>query len=187
MKGISMDTSGKRLILIRTFFALIVICFTSAIHQVRPVRAGGLETKVKVAYIYNFTKFIEWPDDDSDPIRICVIGNDPIRTMLGELSNREVKGRPLRIIRVKDLNSMPSCHLLFISRSEESQVPNILQRLQGTRVLTVSDIPQFAKRGGMISFTTEKERVKIEINQRTVRQAGLKVSAKLLEIARVVQ
>lgn len=182
-----MGTASIRLTLIRTAFVLLAGCSVPAIHLVRPAMAGDLETKVKVAYIYNFTKFIEWPDDDSEPIRICVIGNDPIRTMLGELSNREVKGRQLRIMRVKDLNSMPSCHLLFISRSEESQVPNILQRLQGTRVLTVSDIPQFAKRGGMISFTTEKERVKIEINQRTVRQAGLKVSAKLLEIARVVQ
>lgn len=182
-----MGKTAIRLTLARTAFVLLVICFASSIIQERPAMAGDLETKVKVAYIYNFTKFIDWPDDDSEPISICVIGSDPIRTMLGELSIREVKGRPLRIMRVKDSNSIPSCHLLFISRSEESQIPSILQRLQGTRVLTVSDIPQFAKRGGMISFITERDRVKIEINQRTVRQAGLKVSAKLLEIARVVQ
>jgi preprotein translocase subunit Sec61beta len=153
--------------------------------------AGELEAKVKAAYIYNFTKFIDWPGEEKvsagEPIKICIIGSDPIRTTLGELANREAKGRPLKIMRVKDASSISPCHLLFISRSEEPQLPLILQRLQGTRVLTVSDMPQFAQRGGMISFITEKERVKIEINPRVVRQSGLKVSAKLLEIARVVQ
>lgn len=168
---------------------VISVCVILSMMPVRPAWAGDLETKVKAAYIYNFTKFVDWPEDKgagSEPFRICVVGTDPIRTMLGELSNREVKGRPLRIQRVKDLSGLPPCHLLFISRSEEQQLPLILQRLQGTRTLTVSDIPQFSQRGGMISFITEKERVKIEISQRTVRQSGLKVSAKLLEIARVV-
>jgi hypothetical protein len=157
----------------------------------RQAWANDLEAKVKAAYIFNFTKFIDWPGDDTapagEPIRVCIVGSDPIRTILGELSNREVKGRPLKIVRIKDLSAIPPCHLLFISRSEVQQLPLILQRLQGTHVLTVSDIPQFGQRGGMISFFTEKERVKIEVNQRTIRQSGLKVSAKLLEIARVVQ
>lgn len=173
-----------------TVAVLLAVCGAFAALQARPVWAGDLEAKVKVAYIYNFTKFIEWPGDGAaggEPVRICVIGTDPIRTMLGELTSREVKGRPLKIVRIKELSALAPCHLLFVSRSEESLVPLILQRLQGTHVLTVSDIPRFAQRGGMVNFVTEKDRVKIEINQRAVRQAGLKISAKLLEIARVVQ
>ena len=169
---------------------LLALYVALGVIHVRPAGAGDLETKVKVAYIYNFTKFIEWPDDGAagnEPIRICVIGTDPIRTKLGELSSREVKGRPLKIVRIKDLSALSTCRLLFVSRSEESLVPLILQRLQGTGVLTVSDIPRFVQRGGMVGFITEKDRVKIEINQRAVRQAGLKISAKMLEIARVVQ
>jgi len=153
--------------------------------------AADLETKVRVAYIYNFTKFIEWPENEwetgSEPVRICVVGSDPIRTTLGELSTRDVRGRPIRIVRIRDASTIPQCHLLFISRSEEARVETILRRLQGTSVVTISDIPRFAQRGGMIAFTTENNRVKIEINQRIIRQSGLKVSAKLLEIARIVQ
>jgi len=158
-----------------------------------PLTAGAsdLETKIKTAYIYNFTKFIDWPADEgksaSEPFRICVIGSDPIRTTLGELTNREAKGRPIRVVRIKDPSGLSSCHLLYISRSEEAQLALILQRLQGTQVVTVSDIPQFAQRGGMISFVTDRDRVRVQINQRTAREVGVKLSAKLLEIARVVQ
>ncbi|QOX78966.1 YfiR family protein [Trichlorobacter lovleyi] len=158
-----------------------------------PLTAGAsdLETKIKTAYIYNFTKFIDWPADEgkstSEPFRICLIGSDPIRTTLGELTNREAKGRPIRVVRIKEPSGLSSCHLLYISRSEETQLALILQRLQGTQVVTVSDIPQFAQRGGMISFVTDKERVRVQINQRTAREVGVKLSAKLLEIARVVQ
>lgn len=153
--------------------------------------ASDLEIKIKTAYIYNFTKFIDWPADEGKPasetFRICVIGSDPIRTTLGELTNREAKGRPIRVVRIKDLTALSSCHLLYISRSEEPQLAMILQRLQGMQVVTVSDIPQFAQRGGMISFVTDKDRVRVQINPRAAREAGVKLSAKLLEIARVVQ
>lgn len=179
------------IVLYRTVVVLFIMSGVLALTQPRQARAGDLETRVKVAYIYNFTKFIDWPGNgggaDSDPVRICVIGNDPIRTTLGELASREVKGRPIKIVRIKDPSTLSTCHLLFISRSEESQVAFILQRLQGAHVLTVSDIPRFAQRGGMISFVTENDRIKIEINPLVVRQAGLKVSAKLFEIARIVQ
>lgn len=157
----------------------------------QPADAGDIEVKIKTAYIYNFTKFIDWPADEgkpaSEPFRICVIGSDPIRTTLGELTNREAKGRPIRVVRIKDLSALSSCHLLYISRSEEPQLAQILQRLQGMQVVTVSDILQFTQRGGMISFVTDKDRVRVQINQRTAREAGVKLSAKLLEIAKVVQ
>lgn len=152
--------------------------------------AGELESRVKAAYVYNFTKFIDWPSEGSagkgETVRICIVGNDSLRTLLGELHNREVKGKSLAMARVKDLNALEACDMVYISRSEERQFPLILQRLQGTHVLTVSDIPQFARKGGMIGFVTENERVKIEVNQQNIRQAGLKVSAKLLEVARVI-
>jgi len=170
---------------------LLAVCCAVGSLALRSAWAGELEVKVKAAYIYNFIKFVDWPGDnraaEREPIRICIVGSDPIRTTLGELSTREVKGRPLRIQRVRELSGIATCDLLFISRSEEQQLPVILQRLQEGRVLTVSDIPQFSQRGGMIGFVTERDRVKIEINQRAIRQSGLKVSAKLLEIARVIQ
>lgn len=167
---------------------LLLIGMATALH---PLAWGGeLENKVKTAYIYNFTKFIDWPVDTgaetAEPIKICFFGSDPLRTQLGELNNRQARGRSIKIVRIKDVNAISPCNMIFISRSEERQLSLVLERLQGTHVLTVSDIPQFSHKGGMIGFVTENERVKVEVNQRSVRLAGLKVSAKLLEIARVI-
>lgn len=151
--------------------------------------AKETEAKIKVAYVYNFLKFIEWPEGDGNaaaPARICVVGTDPIRTMLGELSIRTVKERRIQVEQVKDLSDLNACHLVYVSRSEEAALPQVLRRIEGAPVLSVSDIPEFAHKGGMIGFATEDNRVKIEVNQSLVRHAGLKVSAKLMEIARLV-
>jgi hypothetical protein len=148
------------------------------------------EAKVKVAYVYNFLRFVDWPvqgeTSASAPVRICVVGNDPIRTMLGELSIRRIRERPIQVEHVKGMEPLRDCHLAYLTRSEEARLPQILQQIEGLPVLSVSDIPGFARKGGMFGFATEENRVKVEISQSSVRQSGLKVSAKLLEIARLV-
>ena len=172
---------------LRIFF-IVALLFLFAV-AVLPAIAGDLENRVKTAYVYNFTKFIEWPGEKSatEPIRICFIGNDTLRTTVGELKNRQVNGRSIKIVRFSDTGLTAPCDILYISRSEEHRLPQILERLAGAPVLTVSDIVQFSRRGGMIGFVTENERVKIEVNPRVLRQAGLKASAKLMEVARVTQ
>jgi hypothetical protein len=177
---------------------LLVVCGASAFLFARQARTEEMESraketeaKIKVAYIYNLPKFVDWPADEkpsaTEPLRICMIGADPIRTVLGELSIRKVNERPIEVVQIKDPHALPPCHLLYISRSEERQLSLVLQSARGTPILTVSDIPQFAHQGGMIGFVTEEDRVKIEINQSSVHEAGLKLRAKLIEIARLVQ
>jgi hypothetical protein len=152
---------------------------------------GGLEAKVKSAYILYFTKFIEWPAADSGSgrtLKICLLGEDPIAERLRELSTREAKGQTLQVeLHRQKTEALSSCHILFISRSEQDQLDAILQRFQGRNILTVSDIPHFTRHGGVIGFVTEDGKVQIEINLAAAREAGLKVSAKLMEVARAVQ
>lgn len=152
--------------------------------------AGEAEAKIKVAYIYNFLKFIEWPTSETrtarDSFSICLLGIDPMRTMLGELSVRTVKNRPIRVAQVKDLKSLASCHILYVSRSEEHSVAQTLRDVGNAPVLSVSDIHEFTAKGGMIGFVTEAGHVKLQVNLPLLRRAGLRVSAKLLEVARIV-
>jgi hypothetical protein len=150
-----------------------------------------LEAKVKAAYIYNFTKFIDWEpqegDAGTDPITICVLGTDPIGDILEKLPV-QATGRPLRVKKAtKEKSTFTNCHVLFICRSEQQQIFDILKKLRGAHVLTVSDIPRFTSNGGIIGFIIEDGRVKIEINLREAQRVGLKISAKLLEVARIVQ
>jgi hypothetical protein len=154
--------------------------------------SADLEAKVKAAYIYNFIQFVDWPGSDSDrdssPIRIGVLGSDPVGTCLEELSGRQVKGRTLKVERVhKDYRKLASFHILFISRSEQTQLSQQLQQVQGSSVLTVSDIDQFSRKGGMIGFFTEGGKIRIEISLAAIKQSNIKLSARLIEVARIVQ
>lgn len=170
---------------------LVAACCVCA----RPARAESpdtLRTKVKAAYLFNFIKFVDWPTraaaSGTKPIRICVVGTDPVTALLQQLAGRQVKGRPLAVEhRLPEENGLDHCQVLFISQSEHQRLPQLLQHLPSTGVLTVSDIDQFCSHGGVIGFVLEEDRIKIEINLRTARKTHLKISAKLLEVARVVQ
>jgi hypothetical protein len=151
-----------------------------------------LELSVKTAYIYNFIKFIGWQKEKgeafSGPIRICMVGDDPLGEALSELENRQVKGHSIQVERhIYETGDLSGYHIVVIGRSEAERLPGILKQLGDANVLTVSDIQQFAQKGGGIGLVTVEGKVKIEINSRVTSQAGLRVSAKLLEVARIVQ
>ncbi|NLI79882.1 MAG: YfiR family protein [Candidatus Riflebacteria bacterium] len=159
-----------------------------------PGRAADdlLEAKVKTAYIFNLLPFAEWTAEPAEnrqlPIRIAVAGADPVGDLLEELANAPMEGRGLKVERLPDAAPPdPGVHLLFISRSAEKHLSDLLQNLEGRNVLTISDIPQFARRGGAIGFLKEGGRIRLEINLGTVKRLGWKIQAKLLEVARVIR
>jgi hypothetical protein len=146
--------------------------------------AEDLEAKVKAAYLYNLTKFVEWPVLPANEMRICVLGSDAVGGMMGELANRKVHDLPLRV-EVDVVADPTQCQVLFIGRNEK-RIPEILKRVRGSGVLTVSDMDEFARHGGMVGFYVESGKVKLEINPDNVHVANLRVSAKLLDLARMV-
>jgi len=151
----------------------------------------NLEFKVKAAYILNVMKFIDWETEKiaaGAPIKIALAGSDPVSDVLEKLSNNKIDGHSLIFERIdaKRIDSV-KCHLLFIGRSEKPGLTEILKQLKGGRILTVSDIPDFARQGGIIGFIIVNERVKIEINLIEAKRAGLKIGAKLLEVAKVIK
>jgi uncharacterized protein DUF4154 len=149
------------------------------------------EYQVKAAFLYNFAKFVEWPagnfPNESAPLKICVFGQDPFGEGLREVTHEKiVNGRKIEVSGVTDLRQAKSCHILFIASSEKTQVKQILAGLYGTSVLTVGDSKGFVEQGGMINFVLENERVQFEVNRKTAEQAGLKISSKLLSVAKSV-
>lgn len=148
--------------------------------------------EVKAVFLYNFTKFVEWPPESfpapRSPIVIGVLGSDPFGAVLDEtVAGETVNGRPLEIRRFARLADLEPCHILFISASQEERVPVILRRLRRTGTLTVADIPGFAARGGAIEFRIEGGRMRFEISREAVDGAGLRVSARLLNLASTVR
>jgi hypothetical protein len=143
-----------------------------------------LEAKVKAAYLYHLTRFVDWPALPPQEIRICVMGSEAVGHMLGELSNRRVRDRALKI-ELEGTSEPGHCQVLFIGRGER-RLTEILKRARGSSALTVSDAEDFARQGGMVGFYAEAGKIKLEINPDNARAASLRISAKLLELARVV-
>ncbi len=169
----------------------VIWCFRLPATGMALSPGTNLEAKVKAAYIFNFLTFVSWELDEkrteAGTVKICVLGEDPVFDLLSELSRQQIRGHTLDVQSIRDVSNIANCHMLVIGRSESSQLQQVLASLQGKSILTVSDIPGFSHEGGVIGFVKEGGRIKLEINQRAAAQAKLKISAKLLELARIVQ
>ncbi len=145
---------------------------------------------MKAAFLYHFVEFVDWPPASLRPrasVTIGVLGKDPFGEVLDKaILQKVVAGRSLTIRRFPNVESLSPCTILFISSSEMPRLPEILARLEGSPVLTVGEADRFARRGGMIGFFFEDDRVRLEINRTAAEGAGLRVSSKLLAVARLV-
>jgi hypothetical protein len=158
-----------------------------------PVRAGApSEHQVKAAFLYNFANFVKWPEGAlgpaGAPLKVCVVGTDPFGAALEEaFRGQVVHGRRVEISRGPTLAALGRCHILFLSQSEQGHWPELLKELRGTPTLTVGDGPPLVRQGGMVSFVIEAKRVRFEINPGAAEHAGLRISSKLLALARIVE
>ncbi len=149
------------------------------------------EYQVKAAYLFNFLKFVEYPSDSfADPLApivIGVVGEDPFGSALPQVvTGKTVQGRDLVIRIYRAGEDLRGAHILFISASERKRLPMILSSLHGSSVLTVADMEGFLDAGGMIQFLSENDRVRFAINVDATSRAKLKMSSKLLSLAKVV-
>ena len=147
------------------------------------------ESQLKAAFVYNFTKFIDWPGESvrSLTFQICVLGQNPFGSELTQLTDGKViEGHPVQVLIVTNYHLVRSCQVVFISASEDAHLKQILSGLRGRSVLTVGDSQGFVDAGGMIELLVEDERMRFEVNLHAANEARLKISAKLLSLAKAV-
>lgn len=145
------------------------------------------EYDVKAVFLFNFTRFIEWPESafatTNSPLVIGVLGPDPFGAILDRtVRDEQVRGRPLEVRRFARPKDVSDCHLLFIVGMDSDRVGEMIRRAQGRPILTVSDDPSFSHAGGMIAFRTVGGRVRFRINAEPARAAGITISSKLLSL-----
>jgi hypothetical protein len=145
---------------------------------------------LKSVFLFNFAQFVEWPvsafPSADAPLVIGVLGVDPFGKALDEvLRNERARSRRILLQRFKQLSEIESCHILYISRSEANHLDEIFEDLQGKPVLTVAEIGDFARRGGMIEMITERK-VRLRVNLKAAKTAGMSISAKMLQLAEVI-
>jgi hypothetical protein len=155
--------------------------------------AGGpSEYQIKAAFIYNFTKFVEWPNDAfssaSDPMVIGILGDDPFGNALDQaVKGKSVDGHRLVIKRFPKPKDIDKCHILFVCASESRRIDKAIDAVRGSCALTVGESDEFAQRGGIIGFTLADNRIALEINVDAEKRERLKISSKLLKLARIVR
>jgi hypothetical protein len=174
------------LFLSRTAWGLLIASFSIwslSAQQYRP-----MEYEVKAAYLYNFGKFVRWPaavaSATPKSFSICILGSDPFGPVLDSMvANEAIEGRQLAVQRISSPGEAAGCRILYISSSEQHRLNSILASLAAKAILTVSEIPDFSRKGGMVQFVHEGDRVRFEVNRRVAEQAGLMFSSDLLRVA----
>lgn len=167
-------------------------CLMSAMWLALPIwaHAGSAETDVKAAFIYNFTKFVEWPEAvlaAGAPLQLCTLGKDELSNKLRLLHGREAQGHELRIRSLSALDDWQGCHIMFIARENDTRSGLLQKTLGNAAVLTISDAPDFTRNGGMIGLFVESNRVQFIINLGMAQRASLKLSARMLQLARITR
>lgn len=166
---------------------LLSISTSSCSQQIEPSR----EYQLKSVFLFNLASFVDWPknsfDTNQDPIIIGILGSDPFGKYLYETIQGEViMEHPLMIQRYTSVDDITTCHILFINVANGDPFEKILNSLKGKNILTVGDVKDFAKKGGMVGFITEKNKIKIQINTEAVKKTDLIISSKLLRLAEII-
>ena len=143
--------------------------------------------QIKAHALLDIARYVEWPEGvfflTNSPVMLGVYGNAPlVNELKKQAESKRVNGRRV-IVRQYFWPLTPNAHVLFISSTEKPRTQNILQKVQHARVLTVSDMADFTKQGGMVHFALGERKVNFSINLGAVTNAHLKVSARLLSVA----
>jgi hypothetical protein len=147
------------------------------------------EYQVKAEFVERFTRFIDWPagTDGHGAFLIGIIGDNPFNGYLQRMAaDRRIKGRAVEIRHLTDPTQVDACQIVFICGSERDRLRKILNRTESKPILTISDSAGFAASGVLINFYMSGETVRFEMNESAIERSGLKVSSRLLKLARLV-
>ena len=172
-----------------TLLCLALLAETAA-QNLAPARQPYSEYDVKAAYLLNFTKFTDWPDEafeqPDSPLSICIVGDDPFDGTLDKMiGGQSVNQHKLAVRRIRSAPGRRSCQVLFVGATEKS-VSRILKE-PGPGVLTVGELQGFLEDGGIINFVVVNRRVRFDVSLAAAESTRIKLSSKLLSVARSIQ
>jgi hypothetical protein len=155
-------------------------------------QAQSKEYQIKAAFLFNFAQFVDWPSaafaNTNAPFCIGVLGDDPFGGALDTTIQDEAIGNHKIIIeRSQNVEDLKNCQMIFVSKSEKKHIGEILLDLDSKPILKVSEIDGFAQDGGGINFFLAGTKVRFEINPDAAQSDGLKISAQLLSLGKIVQ
>jgi hypothetical protein len=155
-----------------------------------PLAGEHTGNEIESAMLYNFTKFVAWPDSalgaSGVPVIVGILEDDGLFPVLeAALRNKAVYGHPIVVRRLDTSAAARSCAVLFVGASNRKEISRIVESVGRSPVLTIGELVQFSRLGGVVAFIRDGNRIRFEINLDAADRAGLQVSSKLLRLATV--
>ena len=148
------------------------------------------EPQMKAAFLLNFPKYVEWPvscfTEPTSPLTVAILGDEDVASQFAAMSSgKSVDGHPIELLRNPTPEQCLACHILFIGSGEARKTAEIVRQLKSASVLTVGESDEFVEQGGMINLALRERRILLEVNLEATRKTDLKISSKLMALARV--
>jgi hypothetical protein len=161
-----------------------------SVHTLSAQKRVAQEYQVKAAFLFNFTRFIDWPETAFDspdaPFLIGILGANPFGNFLEQIvENEKVNNHRIKVVYCKTVKEAAQCHLLYVNVPDNDKLKSIIKETAGKPVLTVSDMAHFLRWGGHIRFFKELDKIRLQINVNESRSAKLTISSKLLDVAQI--
>ncbi len=154
------------------------------------------EYEVKAAFIYNFLKYVEWPEkkigEKSNPLVFGVCGNDAFSTVKKVLENKKINDHSIKVIPInddhlKDQKYLDSCHIILFSTREGRDPKAIISKIENSAILTIGEQEDFLDKGGIFNFVLENKKIRFEVNLEAAGKANIKIRSKVLRLAKRVK
>lgn len=145
------------------------------------------EATVKAAYLYNFAKYIQWPDEQRTTLRLCIMGDDAPDRSFDSLIDKPVRNMRMSVRHALSLQDIAQCDLVFVPTGH--QVPpleRVRQAVNGYPILIVTESTGTLPKGALVALIQSGDRIVFEVDLNAARQLGLQISGKMLQIARKV-
>ena len=166
--------------------SVVLVGIVLMIVSIQP--AWAQKEKFHTIFIYNFSKYVKWPDTQSSgTFVIGVLGNSAIQKNLIEMSRtKKVNGLPIEVKQYKSVSDIGNCHILYVSTMESGKIEKIISNTQDRSILIVTAKPGLAQKGAAINFVEVGGKIKFELNEKNAEAHGLKVAGSLASLAILV-
>ena len=173
--------------------ACLVLLFLSLLARPALAQEAAVsEADVKAAFLFNFTKFIEWPPEafprEDSKVEVGVYGDEEFtQTLRTLLADKKAHGRPFVVRRLINVADAKTCQILYFREGEARKMGAAYESIKKLPVLTVGESNDFLDQGGMFNFFFEDKQLRFEVNPATAENAKLTVSSKLLRLAKKIR
>ncbi len=145
------------------------------------------EEELKTAFVYNFLKFVSWPEINSQNIYLCFVGETKLEPYLLSLDGKKIRKKLVKVREIKKIDSnLSQCHAIFVGKVSKKVMKQILQEAEKNMILTISDVSGFVESGGIIEIFLFDNKIRFKINLFVANKSGLKISSRLLKLAQKV-